>query len=244
MISFVFYFSNKRVENLKQTLRFLNKNEDLSVSEVVLVCNDSCNEEFHINNNYKIFNLNLDTYNKPLLCNFGVNKAKFDIVALLDSDRILPYRYFEKNAMKLHKKQFVSSLILHKLLNDYTDNEIELRKYKYKEEIKSKKCEFFHKNLFSGNTLFYKKDYLDCGGMDESFIGYGFADNDMTLNVISKGCHASWNKNVEIHLNHPVEFLYKGKVLHDNEFKKISKSNLEKLKSKWQGKNSKNYKLL
>lgn len=89
-----------------------NKNENLGVSEVILMCNDRSDEEFNIPN-YKIFNLNLDTYNKPLLCNFGVDKAKFDVVALLDSDRILPIRYFENKAKILRKKQFASSLILH-----------------------------------------------------------------------------------------------------------------------------------
>ena len=64
------------------------------------------------------------------------------------------------------------------------------------------------KNLFSGNTIFYKQDYLDCGGMDESFVGYGFADNDMNLNVISKGYKAVWLNDLEIHLNHNIEFLY------------------------------------
>jgi hypothetical protein len=240
MISFVFYFSNKRIENLKQTIRFLNKNENLKIHEIILVCNEICNEELNAPNS-KIFNINLHTYNKPLLCNFGVDKAKHDIVALLDSDRILPYKYFEKTSCNLRKKQFSSSLILYKLLEDYNDEEIDLKKYEYKEEIKSKKCEFFHKNLFSGNTLFYKKDYFDCGGMDESFEGYGFADNDMTYNIMSKGYSICWNREIEIHLNHPVEFLYKGKILENDEFKKISKGNLEKFKNKWIGHNIKNF---
>lgn len=231
MISFVFYFSARRLKNLEQTLRFLNNNENLKNKEVILVCNDNIVYDFKIPN-YKLFNLNIDTYIKPFLCNYGVNKAKYDIVALLDSDRILPYRYFEKKASSLQKKQFLSSLILHKLLNDYSDQEIELKKYKYKEEFKSKTCRLHSKNLFSGNTLFYKKDYIDSGGMDESFEGYGYADNDMTYNVISKGYSAIWNKEIEIHLNHSTDFLYKGKILYDF-YPSVVISNLNKLKNKW-----------
>jgi hypothetical protein len=241
MISFVYYFSNKRIENLEQSLRFLKKNENLFNCDVVLVCNEETNHKFNIPN-YKLFNLNLETYNKPLLCNFGVNNAKNDIIALLDGDRILPKRYFEKMAIKLKRKKFISNLILHKLIKDYTDFEIYLKKYQHKIEIKSKKCEYYYKNLFSGCTLFYKKDYQDSGGMDESFEGYGFADNDMTINVLSKGYTASWNNAVEVHLHHPIEFLYKGKIINNKqEFKKISKYNLDKLKNKWQGKNIKNF---
>jgi predicted glycosyltransferase involved in capsule biosynthesis len=233
MISFVFYFSSKRLENLEQTLRFLDKNEDLKNKEVILVCNDSINKDFKIPN-YKIFNLNLDSYMKPKMCNFGVDKSTCDIVALLDSDRILPNRYFEKNAKELNKKEFVSTLVLHKLLENYSDNDIELNNYKYVEEIKSKRFKFFKKNLFSGNTLFHKRDYLDSGGMDESFVGYGFADNDMTINVMSKRYTVRWKDDIELHLNHPMGFLYKKKSIEDTlEFKKISRSNLDRLKNKW-----------
>jgi predicted glycosyltransferase involved in capsule biosynthesis len=232
MISFIFYFSSKRLENLEQTLRFLNKNEDLKNKEIILVCNDEINKDFEIPN-YKIFNLNIDSYMKPKMCNFGVDKAKHDIIALLDSDRILPSRYFEKNAESLNKKEFVSTLVLHKLLEDYSDEDIELKNYEYSEEIKSKRVKFFQKNLFSGNTLFYKKDYIESGGMDESFVGYGFADNDMTMNVMLKKYFVKWNNDIELHLNHPVEFLYKNKSLEGYEFKKISRENLDKLKRKW-----------
>jgi hypothetical protein len=233
MISFVFYFSSRRIDNLRQTLRFLSRNENLEKNEVVLVCNDSVKEEFYLPD-YKLYNLNLDTYNKPKLCNFGVSQSKNEIIALLDSDRIMPYNYFENISKNIRKKQFVSNLILHKLDNEYNDEEIENKSFRYGIEIKSKKCEIRKKNLFSGNTIFYKKDYLSSGGMDESFEGYGFADNDMTYNIMSKGYNIHWNNEVEIHLYHPIEFLYKGKILSGEEFKKISRSNLEKLKNKWQ----------
>lgn len=232
MISFVFYFGSSRIDNLKQTLRFLSKNEDLNNKEVILVCNDFVEDNFYLPN-YKLFNLNLDTYNKPKLCNFGVYNSNYKLVALLDSDRILPFRYFNKISKIIRKKQFVSSLILHKLDKFYSDEEIENKKFSYSIEIKSKKCEIRKKNLFSGNTFFFKEDYIAAGGMDESFEGYGFADNDMTYNIMHKGYSVSWNTETEIHLHHPAEFLYKGKLLSGEEFRKISSSNLEKFKNKW-----------
>jgi predicted glycosyltransferase involved in capsule biosynthesis len=237
MISFVFYFSGERLDNLEQTLRFLNKNEDLKNKEVILVCNDRIETEAsneYRGPKYKLFNLKLKSYMKPKMCNFGVDKATHDIVALLDGDRILPNRYFEKNAKKLNKKEFISTLVLHKLLGDYNDKDIELKNYEYVEELKSKTCQHHKKNLFSGNTLFYKKDYLDSGGMDESFVGYGYADNDMTMNIVSKGYTVKWNNDIELHLNHSKSFLYKSHLIEKPaDFEKISRSNLEKLKHKW-----------
>jgi len=241
MISFVFYFSSKRLDNLHQTLRFLKNRENLDENEVILVCNDEINSNFSIPN-YRIINLNLQSYNKPKMCNVGVSEASNKIVALLDSDRILPENYFKNNAKKLNSKEFISTTNLIKLIKDYSDEEIEQNKFEYFEDTKSKKGEILKKNLFSGNTLFFKQDYLDCGGMDESFIGYGFADNDMTLNVISKGYRAIWLKDLEVHLHHNIEFLYENKIINEEvEFKKVSRANLNKFIEKWNYKNISNF---
>ena len=244
MISFIFYFSSKRLENLKQTLRFLKKRENLSNSEVILVCNDFINDKFITFDlpNYRIINLKLDSYNKPKMCNIGIKESSNDIVALLDSDRILPNNYFENNAKKLKPKQFLSTIKLFKLDKDYSDGDIDSNNFKYFEDYRSKRGTYLKKNLFSGNTLFFKKDYLDCGGMDESFVGYGFADNDMSMNIISKKYSVVWLNDIELHLNHDIEFLYKNKNINDQkEFKSISHANLDKLIEKWQGKNISNF---
>ena len=241
MISFVFYFSSKRLENLEQTLRFLKDRENLERDEVVLVCNDNIDKKFSIPN-YKIINLNLQSYCKPKMCNLGVAEASNNIVALLDSDRILPKKYFENNAKKIRPKQFLSTTKLYKLIKDYKDEEIQSNDFKYFEDIKSKTGQFLRKNLFSGNTLFYKKDYLNSGGMDESFVGYGYADNDMSINIMHKGYATVWRSDVELHLHHNIEFLYENKIIkNEYEFKGISRGNLNKLIEKWKSKNISNF---
>lgn len=241
MISFIFYFSSKRIENLRQTLRFLKKRENLNNSEVILVCNENINEDFDLPN-YRILNLELSSYQKPKMCNIGVLEASNEIIALLDSDRILPYKYFEKNAKKIKPKQFLSTTKLFKLIKDYTDEDIELNNFEYIEDEKSKRGSYLKKNLFSGNTMFFKKDYLDCEGMDEDFIGYGFADNDMSIKVSSRNYKILWLNEMELHLHHEAEFLYQNEIINNEiKFKKISHGNLNNLIKKWQGKNISNF---
>ena len=241
MISFIFYFSIKRIENLKQTLRLLKKRENLDNSEVILVCNENVNENFDLPN-YRIINLNLPSYHKPKMCNIGVLEASNEVVALLDSDRILPYNYFEKNAKKIKPKQFLSTTKLFKLIKNYTDEDIELNNFEYAEDEKSKRGCYLKKNLFSGNTMFFKKDYLDCEGMDENFIGYGFADNDMSIKVSSRNYKVLWLNEIELHLHHDTEFLYHNEIINDEiKFKKISHKNLSNLIEKWQFKNISNF---
>jgi hypothetical protein len=201
-ISFVIYFHSNRVKNLEQMLRFLFKRENLINSEFLLICQDQYNKKIL---EIKPKNLKLKYYHKTKMCNIGVDLAKNKIIALLDSDRILPPKYFEKIYKKIKPKQFVSTWKMYKLNKEYADEEIEKNEVIKSEDFKSIENNACSKNLFAGNTVFYKKDYLDAGGMDENFYGYGFADTDMTTNVMSKNYNVIWRDEEEIHLFHSKE---------------------------------------
>lgn len=198
-VSFVIYFHSQRINNLKQTIRFLKKREDLSNCEFILVCQDRCFESF---DNATLINLNSDTYYKSKMCNIGVKKAKNNLIALLDSDRIFPNNYFGRICQKIKPGQFVSTWKMYKLNAEYTDDQIENNNVEKIEDFKSVKNKTLCKNLFAGNTVFYKKDYLNSGGMDEQFIGYGFTDTDMTRNIIHREYEVIWREDEEIHLYH------------------------------------------
>lgn len=229
MLSFVIYFHSSRTENLRQTLRFLFYRERTE-KEVVLICNDSTEEEFK---GCRLVNLGLSDYRKPLMCNLGVKDAKGDVVALLDSDRILPDGYFLRAAKELRRGQFVSCERILNLDRPYVDREINNEEFGHEEEVRSTGWELWRKNLFSGNTLFYRADYLNSGGMDESFVGYGFADNDMTRNVLSKGYQAVWRDVAELHLWHPRQAMESGKVVGVERRRKTTHRNMCKFLKKW-----------
>lgn len=237
LISFVYYFHSMRTENLKQTLRFLFKRES-SIGEVILVCNDTTKERFE---GCTLFNLGLGSYEKPKMCNFGVSKASHDVVALLDSDRILPTGYFKNILERIRPGLMFSCERLLGLDRQYTDEEIESGNFSWQLEMKSRTCEIRMKNLFSGNTTFMKDDYIRSGGMDEQFVGYGFADNDMTLNVLSKGMEAVWEEGYELHLHHEKQTMEDNKIVNLEQFKKTSQKNLVQYLKKWGMTDNENY---
>ena len=229
MISFVFYFHSSRINNLKQTLRLLLKREK-SIKEVVLVCNDRTDEIFEGCN---LHNMEMNEYNKPKMCNLGVSKASEDLVVLLDSDRILPRGYFDKLGLELRMGQFASCRRMFNIKYECSDEQIEAEDFEFAEEERSMTWEVRRKNLFSGNTAFFKRDYLDAGGLDESFVGYGFADNDMTLNVMNKGMTPVWSDSVEYHLYHEKSVMEDGGLVGFAKYQKTSQSNLNRFIKKW-----------
>lgn len=200
------------------------------IKEVVLVCNDETKEEF---DGCKLYNMGLKDYAKPKMCNFGVSKVSSDVVAILDSDRVLPVGYFDKIARTIRKGQAFSCSRLAQLTRSHTDEEIDSGDLEFEIEVKSRGWEIRRKNLFSGNTTFVKSDYLMVGGMDENFVGYGFADNDMTYNFFKNGVDFIWTEGEEIHLFHEKETLERGQLVDFEKYRQTSQKNLNRFLRKW-----------
>ena len=229
MISFVFYFHSSRSDNLLQTLRLLERREGTG-RDVVLVCNDRFGGPTA---GYRLINMDMEEYKKPVMCNAGVSEAKGDIVALLDSDRIMPAGYFSSAAANLQRGQFLSCRRIMNLSRAHSDEELEGGPLEFTEEWRAEDCELWRRNLFSGNTVFHRKDYIDSGGMDESFVGYGFADTDMTMNVMSKGFSPVWSDETEIHLHHEKNVSDGGKMKGGEARKRMADSNMCRFLKKW-----------
>lgn len=223
------YFHSSRSENLRQTLRFLFEREKVE-KEVILVCNDKTNENF---SGCRLINLDQRDYRKAVMCNIGVAESKGDLVALMDSDRILPRGYFTNYASSFRRGDFMSCRRMLRVSNPASDQQIEDCDFQFEEEFRSEGWCLWRRNLFSGNTLFYRSDYLESGGMDESFVGYGFADNDMTRTVLSMGFRARWEEETEIHLHHPKEAMEGGAMIGIEKRMHSAHKNMCRFLKKW-----------
>lgn len=233
MISFIICFHSSRRANLEQTLRFLwNREPTLRNAEVVLVAHD---EDPDVTTSFDTtrINLHLDTYRRPYMLNVGVKNCKYDKIVLLDSDRVLPPYYFTSALGRLRPKMAITIRKLYTLIHDYTDGEINSGRVRKYPDFRRGPLRFGRKNLFSGNTLMYKKDYLDAGGMDEDFYGYGFADNDMTMTVERLGYKILYLPGDEYHLRHPPTYIQNGATVNQNERKALMAVNVLKFCFKW-----------
>lgn len=235
-ITFVICLHSSRINNLKQVLRFLEKRETkLFGSEILINFHDSYAEDIYSNSfSLKIKHHNLKIYNKPYMCNYGVSMAQNEIVCILDSDRILPSNYFYDVSLNLNFYDFVTTEYIKQCINDETDNAIEENLFEYEQEERSIDNKINCKNLFSGNVLFYKKRYLEIGGMDEAFIGYSFNDNDITQKVITdKKNNPIYLNQDEIHLYHDKNFFFNSYFFTKDEKEVHCVTNMLKYCNKW-----------
>lgn len=205
LVSFVFYYHSTRTDNLGQTLRLLARREPdiLPHSELVLVCQDRGDTPDHSFPAVKHINLGREAYNKPLMNNLGVREASGDVIVLLDSDRVLPHGYFTRQVCSVQPRQCISTTELWKLKRPATDAEIDALSVPREPDYRTKTNEMHTKNMFSGNTVMRKADYLAAGGMDESFEGYGYNDTDFTQTMTKHGAVFVWTADLELHLHHP-----------------------------------------
>jgi hypothetical protein len=194
------------MDNLIQTLRFLERDHFNVVnrSHLVLVCQDvspKIPNEFAI---YDHVNKDVDCMQLPYLTNEGMKLARSKKAIILESDRILPAGYFEETIDELELGKQITPLQMIKLEELVNDQTIIDKTYIFHREDRSKVCEIGRRNMWSGNTAVMVEDYWRVGGMDEGYVGYGWADNDMTFTMESNGIESVWKDldSPEIHLWH------------------------------------------
>lgn len=213
LTTFVITTHSQRFENLKQTIRFLVKRESslLTISELIVVCQDKIdytNSDFA---EFKLINLEMNHYCHPVMKNRAAAEAKGKFIVFLDGDRILPPNWFKTQLDSLKDKNMViSAHRLYRLNMPATDDQIEenlvpkLEDYRIA-DMGTISQNMRHKSVFSGNAVMLKDDYLDLGGMDESFVGYGFSDTDFSYKIYKAGIKIVLTSDDELHLYHPVD---------------------------------------
>jgi hypothetical protein len=194
--SFIISFHSFRIDNLLQTIRFLESNHPdvVAHSELILLCQDQISPIKSSFANTQTVCMHLPNMQKCKAINHGAKLAAANKIILLDSDRILPPGYFLKVLTTLQPKTVVSARTTHRLTRMATDQEINEVPFK----LEPRK----HTNIFSGNASFYVSDYWAAGGMNEKYIGYGWEDDDMSQRMLHSRANFVYREEIEIHLHH------------------------------------------
>lgn len=205
LCSILIPFHTNRIDNLLQTIRFLERNdpEVASHSELLLLCHDKCGDiDTRLFPVSRVINIESMEMDKPAQLNRGAKEASSDLLLFLDSDRILPPGYFRKAMNQVGPGKLVTTDTILNLDDMYTDERIASGDFTYSVEMKSRTAAMYARCAFSGHALMTKDDYWKAGGMDVAYVGYGFEDTDMMLSLEKIGVQAIFNSDPEVHLYH------------------------------------------
>lgn len=202
--SFIIIFHTRRFDNTLQTIRFLElwHPEVVNKSELVLVCQDRCGQIDTRFSAYQHYNLEVDNMQLPVLTNFGVEKSRSDKLVILESDRILERGYFQSVLSTLKDGMMVTTKQMMRPVKALGDVDIINNDFEHKWEYRSDVNQPGMRNMWSGNTACTKHDFYKAGKMDERYIGYGWADHDMTNAMTKIGVQSVFREDMEIHLWH------------------------------------------
>jgi hypothetical protein len=201
LASFIIPFHTARLDNLLQTLRFLEKNHlnVIQESELLLMCQNRCGNIETLFKNHKLFNLEMSYMNISKAINIGFQNSHSDNIIILESDRILPRDYFQNVLDQLTEKHVITTKTMYRIRHMVTDENIEKQQFLYDEEFRNLQNLEGTRNLASGNMVMKKSDFIP---YDETYTGYGFMDHDTTNNLIKNGIEPIWRDEIELHLYH------------------------------------------
>jgi len=200
MISVIFLYSNDKQKLFENTIKCLEMVQGYKECEKI-VCSDGKSEFKY--KDYKVIPVirKGKNYNWSLVFREGVSAASYEVLWYLDCDRIVPENYLNE-AVKLlkpktwvypgktwHVSRNINFLELKKIQNGTSEEMLELEK-RVSNPPNLITLES-GKNPFSGNALFTKNSFLESGGLDCNFDGYGYADLDYYMKMYHLGCEFS-----------------------------------------------------
>lgn len=205
LATFIVPFPSARIDNVLQTVRFLERNHPdvCKESEIVFSCQDRCGNIPNIFKKNLLINLETDCMRKSKMMNEAAKRASSDLLVFLDSDRVLPSGYFDRVLKSFQPGTAVSTKNMWRLTEPASDEQIISGEFRYEEENKDLANTMLTRTMFAGNCTVSKTDFFRVGGCDESYHGYGFEDHDMTRTLESNGVKFIWHEDIELHLWHP-----------------------------------------
>jgi|688.fasta_scaffold443641_1 hypothetical protein len=195
MFSFLVLYSNDRIEQFKKSINFWNNCELFEDCEKI-ICSDGLSN--FKPEGFKLFEIPRLTqhYCWANTINTGVQNCSFENIFYFDCDRIVPKNYFSHCLNVLQNENcFVFAKYLYSLRHD-----LSIHKIKHIiNDVKNYSDELIEdhrvldpriirrKNPFSGGVGFRKQTFLNAGGFDPRYKGWGYPDTDFFYNTHIRG---------------------------------------------------------
>lgn len=211
--------TEKRKNNLKTILNFLDKNSKNNFEIILVEQDDTTKIDFSLPKNCKhIFAVNKSHFNRSWAFNIGAKISLSETLVFADCDLFFDFNEFLE-CCKLCKKQY-----------DAIDPKGENKVLALSSEGNIEKHETFYVrkgvSFAGGICLINKSKFFDIGGWDEDFVGWG-AEDDVMSYKIKKTLSNFVSLGLKIfHLYHENAFFTKNINAYNNNVKILKKVRL------------------
>jgi len=128
--------------------------------------------------------------------NCGIREAAGEIIIFVDDDILAP-RDFIKEHFRFHRA-YPQAIVRGQIINIET--------YEFPREQKAALTDFYQAFFCTCNVSVARQELLDIGGFDETFVEYGYEDNEVGWRLRQKGLIARFNmKAIVYHFKPPKE---------------------------------------
>jgi glycosyltransferase involved in cell wall biosynthesis len=159
-------------------------------------------------------------FQKTLILNKAISRAKGDYIIQIDGDIIIHYDFIKEHIHHSRKRQFIhgSRVFLNKQISDQSIKKDKIQFSIFQKGIKNRFNGFnnnFLSLIFSQkkqdlkgargcNFSFWKEDFIQVNGYNEEMVGWGKEDTELSVRMINSGVikkQVKFNVNC-YHLNH------------------------------------------
>jgi lipid-A-disaccharide synthase len=121
--------------------------------------------------------------------NCGIREARGEVVLFTDDDILAPPQYLIEH-FKYHGR-YSRTIVRGPIIN--------ISEYKFPENRKAGIGDFSQAFFCTCNVSVSRKELLDIGGFDESFVEYGYEDNEVGWRLRENGLKAHFNMNAIVY---------------------------------------------
>ncbi|GEM_PF-42360 len=121
--------------------------------------------------------------------NCGIREARGEVIIFTDDDILAPPQYLKEHF--LYHRTYSRSIVRGPIIN--------IPEYSFPENRKVGIADYSQAFFCTCNVSVSKKELLDTGGFDESFVEYGYEDNEVGWRLRQRGLKAHFNMKAMIY---------------------------------------------
>jgi predicted glycosyltransferase involved in capsule biosynthesis len=176
-------------------------------------------------------------FNKSRAINEGVKHCKTKYCGWHDVDFRLNYEAYLQTFNTLYNGDFSNNKMGSYFIRPFSGLFLNIKGYRFDGKITGEQIfyEEYSKNSPGGALFFNREKFIEIGGMNENFCGWGYEDDEIRYRILKNGFTIQSLTFTGFHIDHPRHslhsFIHPQTIKNRLEMDKVTKMTLDELKA-------------